>query len=593
MDDDVAARVAALEAQVTRLTVALDATGASAAPPTGGMSAVTRRLLLGGGLAAVAGGLAGTRQAGAQPANDASSITFTPRGRLSSTNVQDALAELDAEKQPVATLDVRATGAVGDGATDDTAAIQLALNLVALFGGGTVTVAPGTYRFTGRIVVPSGVDVWGSGGHQQGGSHTGAVLQAGGRDAQVVFNGVGGVSGNFGIDGDRVANPDAAGRQGLLFVEDTVVRQFSALRVSRSAADGVVVRGAQNCLFTQCMFSDCARHGLVLDSHALSSAFVRCDISNCGGDNLLIRTSPADARPPNYNTFLRCAFERGLWQSGGWYGPNNSLVNLTADGDFNCFIHCGFTLPTETVSQSQALVLVSRGRATFDSCDWFTLRPGVRAVRVTAPGTATFLGRNLMETPVGIEWNRDGAGNEPSQENVLGLLAFGSDTVPWTGTARPHETASFLVGRPHEIVLDPTDYLDPADGTRKGSSYGLRLRRKGEAGLRFQVARDGEIQIGDGTGWSPKARWRVDPGGGWNTPDRVVVGAGLHVGAGALSLQETANPDPAAIPASNRAVVYVRADKLVVAFKDGSTVRYKWLPLAGAGAAWVDSTTPP
>jgi hypothetical protein len=354
-----------------------------------------------------------------------------------------------------------------------------------------------------------------------------------------------------------------------------------------------VVRGAQNCLFTQCMFSDCTRHGLVLDSHALSSAFVRCDISNCGGDNLLIRTSPDDDRPPNYNTFLRCAFERGLWQSGGWNGPNNALVNLTADGDFNCFIHCGFTLPTETVSQSQALVLVSRGRATFDSCDWFTLRSGVRAVRVTAPGTATFLGRNLMETPVGIEWNRDGAGNEPSQENVFGLVAFGSDTVPWTGTARPHETASFLVGRPHEIVLDPTDYLDPADGTRKGSSYGLRLRRRGEAGLRFQVARDGEIQIGDGTGWSPKARWRVDPGGGWNTPDRVVVGAGLHVGAGAVSLQETANPDPAAIPASNRAVVYVRADKLVVAFKDGSTVRYKWLPLAGAGAAWVDSTTPP
>jgi Pectate lyase superfamily protein len=196
VDDDVAARVAALEDQVIRLTAALHDTRASAAEPTDGVSAVSRRLLLGGGLAAVASGLAGTRPAGAQAATEASSVAFTPGGRLSSTNVQAALAELDAEKQPVATLDVRAAGAVGDGASDDTAAIQLALNIVALFGGGSVTIPSGTYRFTSRIVVPNGVDVWGCGGHQQGGSHTGAVLQAGGRDAQVVFNGVGGVSGN-------------------------------------------------------------------------------------------------------------------------------------------------------------------------------------------------------------------------------------------------------------------------------------------------------------------------------------------------------------------------------------------------------------
>jgi hypothetical protein len=594
VDDNDATRLSALEAEVARLTALLQTLSPrreSPAPPA--TTALTRRhLLLGGGIAAAAAGLTAPHPAGAQ-SSDAAGISFTPAGRLAATNVQAALVELDVEKQPATTLDARLTGAVGDGQTDNTDAFQRAFDVVAGFGGGTVTLPTGTFLFSERIVVPAGVDVWGGGGHQQGGSNTGTTLKASGPNAQVVIRGVGGLSGNFGIDGDRITNPDGSSRKGLLLLEETVVRQFSALRVSRSATDGVVMLGAQNCLFTQCMFSDCARHGLVLDSHALSSAFVRCDISNCGGDNLLIRTSPNDDRAPNYNTFLRCAFERGLWQGGGWNGPNNSLAHVTSHGDFNCFIHCGFTLPNETRSQSGALVLISNGRTTFDSCDWTTQRPGIRAVRVTAPGTATFVGRNLLETPVGIEWNRDTEGNEPSPENVMGQIAFGASTVPWTGTARPHETASFRVGRPHEVVLDPRDYLDPADDVRKGSSYGLRLRRDGENGIRYQVSHDGEIQVSDGTTWAPKARWRLNSTGGWRTPDPVHFDAGLHVNGGWVTMQEAANPNSGAIPASGRAAMYVRADKLVIAFNDGGTLRFKWLPLAGPGAAWVDSTTAP
>ena len=604
MDDPVARRLAALEAEVARLTALI--AGSGAVEPTapsehdlraGGAAVSRRRLLMRGGLAAAAGaaGAAGiARPAAGQSAETAASnVSFVPTGGVSSTTVQAALAELDADKQPAATLDVRVTGAVGNGTTDDTDAIQAACNLVSWLGGGTVTIPSGTFRFSAAIVVPDGVDLWGAGGHQQGGSGSGSVLKAAHRDAEVVFQGVGGTSGNLGIDGDRVANPDASGRSGLVYIEDAVVRHFAALRVSRSVTDGVVIRGAQNCLFSQCMFSDCTRHGLVLEAHAQSSAFVRCDISNCGGDNLHVRRTGSDPRPPNYNTFIRCAFERGLWQDGGWTGPNNSLVNVNADGDFNTFLHCGFTLPAETRSTSGALVILSRGRTLFDSCDWYTVRPGIRSVRVTAPGTATFIGRNLMETPVGIEWNADGQGNEPSQENVLGQIAFGSTTIPWTGTARPHETASFYMSRPHEVVLRSDDYLDPADGTRKGASYGLRVRRHGEAGLRFQVSRDGEIQCSDGTSWTPKARWRVGSSGGWTTPDPVQLGAGLHISAGSLNLQETGNPDPASIPAGNRAAVYVRSDKLVVAFKEGSTVNYKWLPLTGTSAVWSTSTTPP
>lgn len=51
-------------------------------------------------------------------------------------------------------------GAKGDGATDDTAAVQAALNAGA---GGNVYFAPGTYRLTANLTVPAGTTITGAG----------------------------------------------------------------------------------------------------------------------------------------------------------------------------------------------------------------------------------------------------------------------------------------------------------------------------------------------------------------------------------------------------------------------------------------------
>ncbi len=53
------------------------------------------------------------------------------------------------------TPSVRDFGAVGDGAADDTAALQKAVNAVAAAGGGSLLVPPGTYRLTAEIVFPA------------------------------------------------------------------------------------------------------------------------------------------------------------------------------------------------------------------------------------------------------------------------------------------------------------------------------------------------------------------------------------------------------------------------------------------------------
>ena len=59
-------------------------------------------------------------------------------------------------------LNVRSFGAVGDAATDDTAAFQRGLDAVHKSGGGTLYAPPGKYCFRGTLTVPQGVTLRGS-----------------------------------------------------------------------------------------------------------------------------------------------------------------------------------------------------------------------------------------------------------------------------------------------------------------------------------------------------------------------------------------------------------------------------------------------
>lgn len=98
-------------------------------------------------------------------------MTFTPIP--SGTSNWDAplnAALTDLQTQVTANLDkvvynVKGHGAIGDGATDDTAAIQAAISAVSAAGGGTIYLPRGTYMLSAPLAIPpgDGLQILGSG----------------------------------------------------------------------------------------------------------------------------------------------------------------------------------------------------------------------------------------------------------------------------------------------------------------------------------------------------------------------------------------------------------------------------------------------
>lgn len=76
-------------------------------------------------------------------------------------------------------------------------------------------------------------------------------------------------------------------------------------------------------------------------------------------------------------------------------------------------------------------------------------------------------------------------------------------------------------------------------------------------------------------------------------PDLVVRDVGLGGLESILALQEVAGGASGTPSASDIVEQYLKGDKLIWRFNDAGTVRYKFLNLAGAGAALSDMTTEP
>lgn len=175
---------------------------------------------------------------------------------------------------------VKSYGAVGDGTTDDTAAIQAACDAVAAAGGGGVFIPAGTYKLTGDIVVASNLAIIGAGRP--------AILMAAANSVTNCIK-VSGVS--HVLIADLQINGNRANVQQL-------ATQYTKL-------NGVYIENSDDVIVARCYIRDCYVSGVMANGGVTNLIVANNRLVNCYDNQIYIRAK--DTTPYtvcNYGTIV-------------------------------------------------------------------------------------------------------------------------------------------------------------------------------------------------------------------------------------------------------------------------------------------------
>jgi len=184
----------------------------------------------------------------------------------------------------IETYDVKTYGALGDGTTDDTSAIQAALNTAAGAGGGVVFLPTGTY-ITGNLAIDSYVTLAGTGygsvlSAKTGTTavlsmaHTATTVQTGVRDLKINCNYR---TSCYGIKYDANGSTSAARHQ------------FNNVMVINAGADAYWFdNGIGETYLTNCRAFNALGHGFNVKIGMTDSHFVNCMAGACAGNGFEI-----------------------------------------------------------------------------------------------------------------------------------------------------------------------------------------------------------------------------------------------------------------------------------------------------------------
>ena len=222
-------------------------------------------------------------------------------------------------------VDVRDFGAVGDGSTDDTAAIQLAMNAAA--EGATVLIPKGTFAYSGELVMTTGTVLQGEGRDEK--SADGSRLLATHADAVIRFNSACVVRDLY-VDGGGVAE--------LGFHADFITAKpaFYNVLVDDFVDAGFVFDGDQNGTLTNCTARDC-KVSFWFVNGAANFDLLGCSSENWGVSGVGVGGAAARVVLAEYNTTdsrLGPAFaEAGAREINFWggifeYGSGQHSIEL-------------------------------------------------------------------------------------------------------------------------------------------------------------------------------------------------------------------------------------------------------------------------
>lgn len=273
-------------------------------------------------------------------------------------------------------------GAKGDGATDDTAAIQAAITAADKVGGSEYSTAgasivyfpPGVYLISSLLTFPRWVQVRGSGPRT-------TAIKATTSAAGLSITGSSGQHGGFFLDGAKTGNVG-------LYLPVSNGNTFIAIEVRHWNQTGISLNNCQNALFLNANAAKCGDVNLLLDAQAASNAFVRCQFSgyrNTGDltpvDNVRIQAKTVD--DPIYNSFHTCILEGGISRS--------QLNAMSGDTYFYDTLFVNPGVPVNIIICGPKDILGNAGRVSLDAACRINLGTGQTGVRLNDGGVIRWL----------------------------------------------------------------------------------------------------------------------------------------------------------------------------------------------------------
>lgn len=215
-------------------------------------------------------------------------------------------------------VNVKDYGATGDGVTDDTAAIQAALNAVPT--GGIVVIPPGTYAISSTLVPGSNITIRGT--------------NSGGRQST--------------IGSSIVALPALSGYPMIQAptTSNFIVMTDLELNGQQNALNGIVMTESSTDILTlwiidRVYIHQCTSDGIVVNSGRESVKIIRCQVMSNGGNGILLESSDSNVTQSE----IGLNSGSGVWVSGAAQRVNeceiyqNQGSGITVSGEWISIVH--------------------------------------------------------------------------------------------------------------------------------------------------------------------------------------------------------------------------------------------------------------
>jgi hypothetical protein len=285
--------------------------------------------------------------------NDFLSIEHNTDGTLKNVVRKDALA-----------VNVKDYGAIGNDSTDDTAAIQAAINALPS-AGGTVYFPPGTYRITAAITLRNALVLEGAGG-------SATVIH----QVNTTAHGLRGIDIlGLTIQGLRVVGPTTGSGNGLYLtrtnnaatnyiqltdvifrtwgghgvsISNAIVSTFTQARCEQNGGHGFYLYGESGVAGTSVALSGCYANNNAGSGYRLDT-MVYCSLSGCASEDNLIDYEAINCQSVS---FTGCGSENNGgtgWRINGGHGV----------GLFSCWVYLNNGVGVQVTGNSVAATIIS------------------------------------------------------------------------------------------------------------------------------------------------------------------------------------------------------------------------------------------